>query len=82
MHLDLRYPIGLLLLTYGAILAIQGAVVGAPVLGFNVNLDWGAVMIACGAGVLYLARRHATRAAAVAAAGKTAAANVSSPPVS
>jgi hypothetical protein len=59
MHLDLRYPIGLLLTTYGAILAIQGAIVKADVLGLNVNLYWGAVMIACGLGALYLAWRRA-----------------------
>ena len=57
MHLDLRYPIGLLLTLYGVILAIQGAMAGAKVLGLNVNLYWGVVMIACGLGALYLARR-------------------------
>jgi hypothetical protein len=59
MHLDLRYPIGVLLTTYGAALAIHGAVVRATVLGLNVNLCWGVVMIACGLGALYLARRSA-----------------------
>jgi hypothetical protein len=59
MHFDLRYPIGLLLTTYGAILAIQGAIVRATVLGLNVNLYWGVVMIVCGLGALYLARRRA-----------------------
>ena len=59
MHLDLRYPIGLLLALYGVILAIQGAMAGATVLGLNVNLYWGAVMIACGLAALYLARRKA-----------------------
>ena len=44
MHLDLRYPIGLLLTTYGVILAVEGAIVQATVLGLNVNL--------------YLGRRH------------------------
>lgn len=58
MHLDLRYPIGFLLTTYGAILAIQGAFVPARVLGLNVNLYWGALMIACGLGALWLARRR------------------------
>ena len=58
MHLDLRYPIGLLLTTYGAILAVQGAIVRATVLGLNVNLHWGVVMIACGLGALYFARKH------------------------
>ena len=59
MHLDLRYPIGLLLTLYGVILAIQGAIAEAKVLDLNVNLYWGAVMIACGLGALYLARRKA-----------------------
>jgi hypothetical protein len=59
MHLDLRYPIGLLLTTYGAILAIQGVVVQATVLGLNVDLYWGALMTACGLVALYLARRTA-----------------------
>ena len=59
MHLDLRYPIGLLLALYGVILAIPGAMAGATVLGLNVNLYWGAVMIACGLAALYLARRKA-----------------------
>ena len=58
MHFDLRYPIGLLLTTYGAILVLEGAIVRATVLGLNVNLYWGAVMIACGLGALYLARRR------------------------
>jgi hypothetical protein len=58
MHLDLRYPIGLLLTTYGAILAVQGAIVRATVLGLNVNLYWGVVMIGCGLGALYFARKQ------------------------
>jgi hypothetical protein len=58
MHLDLRYPIGLLLVVYGAILAVQGTVVGAVVLGLNVNLYWGITMLMCGAGTLYFARRR------------------------
>ena len=58
MHLDLRYPIGALLTTYGAILALQGAAVGTKVLGINVNLYWGGFMIACGLVVLLLAWRR------------------------
>lgn len=58
MHLDLRYPIGLLLTTYGAILALEGALRRAVVLGINVNLYWGCVMVACGAGFLAFARRR------------------------
>jgi hypothetical protein len=57
MHLDLRYPIGLLLTLYGVILAIQGLIAEAKVLGLNVNLYWGAVMVTCGVGALYLARK-------------------------
>ena len=58
MHLDLRYPIGLLLTTYGAILAFEGAVSRATVLDLNVNLYWGGIMIVCGLGAVVLARRH------------------------
>jgi hypothetical protein len=56
MHLDVRYPIGLLLTLYGLILAIQGLMAGATVLGLNVNLYWGAVMTVCGLTVLYFAK--------------------------
>jgi len=59
MHLDLRYPIGLLLTTYGVILAVQGAVVEAKVLGLNVNLYWGSAMTVCGLAALYFARPKA-----------------------
>jgi hypothetical protein len=59
MHLDLRYPIGLLLTLYGVILVVQGLIVGATVLGLNVNLYWGAVMTACGLSALYFTRRKA-----------------------
>jgi hypothetical protein len=61
MHFDLRYPIGLLLTTYGTILTIQGAIVRADVLGLNVNLYWGLVLIASGLGALYLARNNARK---------------------
>jgi hypothetical protein len=59
MHLDLRYPIGLLLTLYGVILVIQGRIAGTTVLGLNVILYWGAVMMACGLTALYFARRKA-----------------------
>ena len=58
MNLDLRYPIGLLLTTYGAILAFEGAVSRATVLDLNVNLYWGVFMIVCGLGAIVLARHH------------------------
>jgi len=56
MHLDVRLPIGLLLTLYGLILAIQGLIAGATVLGLNVNLYWGAVMTGCGLTTLYFAK--------------------------
>jgi hypothetical protein len=65
MHLDLRYPIGLLLAVYGVILALQCAAVRAIVLGLNVNLYWGIVMTISGLAILYLARRAAAAATEV-----------------
>ena len=56
MNLDLRVPLGLLFGLLGAILVIQGLAVGTRVLGFNVNLVWGAVMAVFGGITLYLAR--------------------------
>jgi hypothetical protein len=61
MHLDLRVPIGLMLLVFGLILAGDGLVRGVLVLGVNVNLAWGAFMAACGAATLLFARLRATR---------------------
>jgi hypothetical protein len=57
VYLDLRYPIGLLLVTFGSILILQGALVGTPVLGVNVDLYWGVFMLVCGIAALTLARR-------------------------
>ncbi|HEY2907387.1 MAG TPA: hypothetical protein VGJ29_15900 [Vicinamibacterales bacterium] len=59
MRLDLRYAIGLLLGTYGAILVVDGAVEHAIVLGVNVDLWWGAAMLASGLALLAFA--HARR---------------------
>jgi hypothetical protein len=56
--MDLRYPIGLLLTTYGAILAVRGLSVPELILGLNVNL-YGGFMVACGLGALALAIRKA-----------------------
>ena len=55
MNLDLRFPIGVLLTLYGVILVAEGAITRALVLGLNVNLYWGAFMLACGAATLALA---------------------------
>jgi hypothetical protein len=61
MHLDIRYPIGLLLATYGAVLFAQGVFVRAAVLGVNIDLYWGAFMAVCGVTSLYFARRARRR---------------------
>ena len=57
MGLDPRYPIGLLLTTFGGMLVIEGVVSRSAVLDLNVNLYWGAFMMTCGLIALYLARR-------------------------
>ena len=54
--MDLRIPIGLMLLVFGAILAGDGLVRGVLVVGLNINLLWGALMALAGAGTLVLAR--------------------------
>jgi hypothetical protein len=62
MQLDVRIPIGLLFLVFGAILAGVG-LMSAPVsdqahaVGYNINLGWGLVQIAFGALMLGLAYR-------------------------
>ena len=54
---DLRLPLGLLLSFYGVILIATGVIQGTRVLGINVNLWWGFVLLLVGAAMLYLARR-------------------------
>jgi hypothetical protein len=54
---DLRLPLGLLLAFYGVILIATGAIDGTLVLGVNVNLWWGAVLLVFGTAMVYLARR-------------------------
>jgi hypothetical protein len=61
MNLDIRYPIGLLFLVVGAILAVFGLVSGPEIyaahsLGLNINLWWGIIQIAFGGFMLALAR--------------------------
>lgn len=60
MPLDLRYVIALLLGTYGAILVVDGAIEHVMVLGVNVDLWWGAAMLASGLALLAFvhARTH------------------------
>jgi hypothetical protein len=54
---DLRFPLGLLLAFYGVILIASGAVEGTLVVGVNVNLWWGGVLLIFGGAMIYLARR-------------------------
>jgi hypothetical protein len=66
MNLDIRYPIGFLFLTVGAILAIYGVASGPEIyathsLGMNVNLWWGLFMVAFGAVMVALAKRGASK---------------------
>ncbi len=56
---DLRFPLGLLFAFYGVILIGNGAIERTLVLGVNVNLWWGAVLLLFGAAMVYLARRKA-----------------------
>jgi hypothetical protein len=57
MGIDLRKPIGILFLAYGALLAVYGVARPHPVLDLNINLIWGCVMAAFGAVMLALALR-------------------------
>ncbi|MGA7740341.1 MAG: hypothetical protein WBP56_18885 [Polyangia bacterium] len=62
MHLDVRIPIGLLFVVFGAILTVFGlfsdpAIYQSHSLGLNVNFAWGLVQIAFGAVMLGLAFR-------------------------
>jgi hypothetical protein len=61
MPLDLRVAIGLLLATYGAILAIHGIVKRLMVLGVNVDLWWGTAMLACGLALLVFVHGRRSR---------------------
>jgi hypothetical protein len=66
MNLDIRYPIGLLFVIVGAILAACGILLPPEssahlLLGTNVNISWGAVQIVFGAIMLVLARAGARK---------------------
>ena len=58
MRFDLRLPIGVLFLIYGAIIALGGALSPTEVLGVNINLYWGLVLLLFGAGMLFLGSRR------------------------
>ena len=65
--LDVRAPIGLLFAALGVLLIVYGVSSDPAIyeasLGINVNLWWGLVMAAFGAGMLALAWRAAGRRA-------------------
>lgn len=54
--MDLRLPIGLLFALIGVILTATGLMTATPVLGLNVNLIWGLVLVAFGGAALLLSR--------------------------
>jgi ABC-type Fe3+-siderophore transport system permease subunit len=60
MGLDIRWPIGLMFLLLGAVLAGYGVLSDADMyaksLGINVNVIWGAVLAAFGLFMIVLAR--------------------------
>jgi hypothetical protein len=53
--------IGLLLLASGAVLLIHGLAVGILVLGINVNLWWGAVLVVFGGWMAYMGSRKGSK---------------------
>ncbi len=65
MGLDIRLPIGLLFSLIGILLAGFGAFGGKDIyqrsLGYNVNLDWGVVLLVFGLGMLVLGFRGMRR---------------------
>lgn len=65
MNFDLRLPLGLLFSVFGVMLVVYGLVsdpaLYARSLGFNVNLDWGLVLLAFGLVMLRFALRARRR---------------------
>ena len=59
MNFDLRLPLGLLFSLFGAMLVVYGLLSDPAIyrvsLGYNVNLDWGFVLLAFGVTMLWLA---------------------------
>ena len=58
MTFDLRVSIGLLLLCCGVVLVLHGLTVGTLVLGVNINLWWGAVLVLSGGVLAYFGLRR------------------------
>ena len=67
MRLDIRMPIGMLFLVFGAMLTIFGLLSDRALyvrsLGININFYWGLVMLAIGVVMILLARAGRSRSA-------------------
>lgn len=66
MGLDLRFPLGLMFLTIGALMLGYGVLtwhsaIYAQSLGLNMNVFWGSVMVVFGGLMFFLARRASSR---------------------
>jgi hypothetical protein len=65
MNFDLRLPLGLLFSLFGAMLTVYGLATGPALyvrsLGYDVNLDWGALVLAFGLLMLGFALRARRR---------------------
>jgi hypothetical protein len=61
MGLDIRLPLGLLFSVLGAVLVVYGALANPAIyqrsLGYNVNVIWGAVLLAFGLLFISVSRR-------------------------
>ena len=65
MRLDIRVPIGLMFGVLGAMLAVFGIISDRAIyersLGVNVNIWWGLVLLAFGAGMYFFGHRANSR---------------------
>ena len=66
MGLDIRTPIGLMFSIFGVLLLgygllTRGSEIYQRSLGFNVNLEWGAVLLVFGGVMLWLGRKGGTK---------------------
>jgi hypothetical protein len=64
--LDIRYPIGIMFVILGSLLAIYGVISDPEIyrihsFGVNINLGWGGVLLLFGVLVLAMARRAQIR---------------------
>lgn len=67
MGLDIRLPIGLMFGLFGLLLSgygllTRGSAIYQRSLGYNINLEWGLVLLVFGAVMLYLGRGGGTKA--------------------